>query len=83
MINDSVQIHQVTSFKYLDKNGLGESEIRQRIQRTGKIIGCLNSVWWDKTRIEDGQKENRSGDGRVSANLLIRSLDYWQPQWII
>lgn len=52
LINDDVAIKQVDSFKYLgatiDRNGLGTKEIEARIVQSKKIIGCLNSLWWDK-----------------------------------
>jgi Reverse transcriptase (RNA-dependent DNA polymerase) len=52
LINDDVEIKQVEKFKYLgatlNKNGLGRQEILTRVQNGKRVVGCLNSVWWDR-----------------------------------
>lgn len=54
MINDDVQVKQVDQFKYLgaqiNKEGLGTFEIKNRIQQSRKIIGVLNSLWWENNK---------------------------------
>ena len=51
-IDDNVQIQQVDKFKYLgatiNNEGLGKEEIQTRIQKSKQVIGCLNSLWWDR-----------------------------------
>lgn len=32
----------------VNKEGLGKVEIRSGIQQIEKVIGYLNSIWWDK-----------------------------------
>lgn len=57
LTNDDVgwcwtQIQQVDKFKYLgasiNKNGIRKEEIRTKIQNNKKVIGCFNSLWWDR-----------------------------------
>lgn len=52
LIDDKAEIQQVDTFKYVgaivDKNGIGGTEIRQRIQNARRVVGALNSIWWDK-----------------------------------
>ena len=48
-IDDNAAVRQVKKFKYLgayiDKNGLGHTEIKHRIQQSRKVLGCMNSFW--------------------------------------
>ena len=52
LINDETRVKQVDKFKYLgvmiDKDGIGKLEKQMRIQNARKVIGALNSIWWDK-----------------------------------
>lgn len=52
LINDETEIKQVDKYKYLGvtitTDGFGSAEIKSRIEQSKRIIGCLNSVWWDK-----------------------------------
>lgn len=52
LIKDSTSIEQVDEFKYLGalitREGLGKPEIKKRIEQSRKVLGSLNSIWWDK-----------------------------------
>ncbi|XP_030758447.1 uncharacterized protein LOC115884099 [Sitophilus oryzae] len=52
LITDDTQVTQVNNFKYLGsivtKQGIGEDEIKLRIQAGKRVVGCLNSLWWDQ-----------------------------------
>lgn len=67
-------------FKYLgariDKNGIGGKEIKHRINESRKIIGCLNSLWWDKN-IRRGNKK------RIGRTLVESVLCYGSEVWVL
>lgn len=52
LITENTSIKQVEEFKYLgaviNREGLGNKEIQRRVEQSRKVVGCLNSVWWDK-----------------------------------
>ncbi|XP_030746440.1 uncharacterized protein LOC115875175 [Sitophilus oryzae] len=53
LIIDDTQVTQVNpNFKYfgsiVTKQGIGEDEIKLRIQAGKRVVGCLNSLWWDQ-----------------------------------
>lgn len=80
LINDQTMIKQVDRFKYLgayiNKNGLGECEIRQRIYQSRKIIGCLNSLWWDRNISQKNKK-------RVGRVMVESVLTYGSEVWTV
>jgi len=59
-IEENVTIMQVQNFKYLgvslNKKGLNSKDIVNKICKGRQIIGCLNSLWWDKNISLDTKK---------------------------
>ena len=51
-IEENVTVKQVQNFKYLcvslNKKGMNSRDIVNKICKGRQIIGCLNSLWWDK-----------------------------------
>lgn len=78
LINDDVQIRQIEQFKYLgviiDGDGIGSQNIRFRIQEARKVIGALNSVWWDKNI-------NRTNKKRIGRTMVDTVLTYGCEVW--
>lgn len=78
LINDDAQIKQVDKYKYLgtvvDGNGIGSENIRFRIQQARKVVGALNSIWWDK----DINKTNKKRIGRTMVDsVLTYGCEVW------
>lgn len=71
LLNDANYIKQVNEFKYLgaiiDNNGLGAREVKQRIQNARKVIGALNSIWWEKGIT----KKNKRRIGQVMVETVL------------
>lgn len=78
LIDDNVQIKQVDEFKYLgafvDRNGIGDREMRHRIQKARNVVGALNSIWWDKN-INIGTKK------RIGQTMVDTVLSYGCEVW--
>lgn len=78
LINDDTQIKQVDNFKYLgttlDKDGIGQREIRTRIRNARKVIGALNPVWWDKSI-------NLKNKKRIGQTMVETVLTYGCEVW--
>ncbi|XP_071644241.1 uncharacterized protein [Temnothorax longispinosus] len=52
-ITEAQEVGQVDAFKYLGTvitkdERIGATNIKSRIEQSRKVLGCLNSVWWDK-----------------------------------
>lgn len=79
-INDNVQIQQVDKFKYLgatiNNEGLGKEEIQTRIQKSKQVIGCLNSLWWDRNLSATTKK-------RLGRTLVESVLCYGSELWTL
>lgn len=71
LLNDDSHVKQVSEFKYLgvtiDNNGIGKREINQRVQKARKVLGALNSVWWDKSIT----KKNKKRIGQVMVETVL------------
>jgi hypothetical protein len=80
LINDGSTIVQVEKFKYLgavvDKDGIDEREIKHRLQEAKKIIGCLNSLWWDRNIFKKTKK-------RIGQVMVESTLCYGSEIWTI
>lgn len=80
LIDEDTAIKQVEKFKYLgaivDRNGIGGAEIKHRIQEGRKIIGCLNSLWWDRNISNHTKK-------RIGKTMVESTLCYGSEIWTI
>ena len=52
LISEGESIKEVDKFKYLGtlttKEGIGSPYIQLRIEQARRVLGSLNSIWWDK-----------------------------------
>lgn len=80
LINDDTEIKQVDEIKYLgalvDNKGIGQREVKHRITESRKIIGCLNSLWWDKNISRKNKK-------RIVKTLVESVLCYGSEIWVM
>lgn len=80
LLNDEVQLSQVEQFKYLgvniNKRGLEQQEVKIRIQNAKRVIGCLNSVWWDRHISKRNKK-------RLGQSLVESVLCYGCEVWTV
>ncbi|XP_030758926.1 uncharacterized protein LOC115884471 [Sitophilus oryzae] len=80
LLNDEVQLSQVEQFKYLgvniNKRGPEQQEVKIRIQNAKRVIGCLNSVWWDRHISKRNKK-------RLGQSLVESVLCYGCEVWTV
>lgn len=78
ILNNNHQVKQVNDFKYLgvtvDNNGIGKSEIKERIQKARKVVGALNSIWWDNNI-------NKKNKKRIRQVMVETVLCYGSEIW--
>lgn len=78
MIDDNSSIKQVNQTKYLGAiigtEGTSDREIRSRMEKSRKVLGCLNSIWWDKNI-------SKSTKVRIGKTLVESVLTYGSEVW--
>ncbi|KAJ4435246.1 hypothetical protein ANN_23824 [Periplaneta americana] len=78
--DDEIEIKQANQAKYLGTiitkaEGIGEEEIKNRIEQSKKIVTCLDSIWWDKHLWKDTNK--------YIGKMLVESvLNYGSEIWV-
>lgn len=80
-ISDNETVKQVDQFKYLGvlinkDEGIGRTEIKNRIEQSRKVIGCLNSVWWDRNISRDVKKH-------IGRTMVESVLSYGSEVWTL
>ena len=80
LLNDEICIKQVEEFKYLgvlvDRQGIGDTELKHRTKSARKVIGSLNMLWWDKHISSKNKK-------RIGQTMVESVLCYGSEIWAL
>lgn len=80
LISEGQYIKEVNKFKYLGtlttKEGIGSPDIQLRIEQARRVLGSLNSIWWDKNI-------SRNTKLRMGKTLVESVLCYNSEVWVV
>lgn len=78
LIDDDIEVKQVENFKYLgctiSRDGIGKEEVRNKVEQGKKVVGCLNSIWWDKHIRKEVKK-------RIGRTMVESVMTYGAEVW--